>query len=141
MEVHLPRMRLSGPTSVNPASVSSPGNPCQYAEIEQLTFSRPLYLQLMAPLLVLLTAGAAAYAVFAQPLSQLIVNAGALLLGIWGMRSILVGDVPAFGTAVDLALASVVLFLLTAIIVRALYVLEERSGLHVPLIGRSRSDQ
>ncbi len=63
-----------------------------------------------------------------RPLDQLIINSGALVLGVWGIRSILLGTgVPGF-TAVDLALAVVILFLLATITVRTLYLLEDSSA-------------
>src|SRR5262249_44736589 len=71
--------------------------------------------------MVLLIAAAAAYAVFLRPLDQILVNAGALILGIWGVRSVLLGtDAPPGASAVDLSLSAVVLFLLAAILARAM---------------------
>src|SRR5207253_11279785 len=65
--------------------------------------------------LVLLVSAAAAYAVFMRPLDQLVLNSGALILGVWGVRSILLGSSVPGITAVDLALSVVILFLLVAI--------------------------
>jgi hypothetical protein len=77
-------------------------------------------------LLVLLVTAAAAYAVFLRPLSELIAGAGALVLGVWGIRAVLLGtNVPGF-TAVDLSLAVVILFLLGAITARVLISLYRR---------------
>ena len=68
------------------------------------------------------------YAVFLRPLDQLIINAGALILGVWGIRVVLFGTTLPGLTAVDLALWSVILFLLLTITVRTLWLLEEDSG-------------
>jgi hypothetical protein len=62
--------------------------------LKELTFTRPLWLQILTVLLILLITAAASYAVFIEPVSQLVVNAGALILGIWGTRTILVGSAP-----------------------------------------------
>src|SRR5207253_10609574 len=100
-----------------------------------MAFSRPLYLQALAVLLVLLVTAAAAYAVFLRPLDEIVINSGALVLGVWGIRAILLGtNVPGF-TAVDLALSVVILFLLVAITVRALLYLWGRGR------GRSGPDE
>lgn len=92
---------------------------------------RPLYLRVLTVLLVLLVTAAAAYAVFLRPLDQLLLNAGGLVLGIWGIRAILLGTGLTVLTLVDLALMSVILFLLVVITARVLWLVEPRSGLHV----------
>ena len=99
-----------------------------YLFVDVVRFSRPLYLQVLTVFLVLLAAAAAAYAVLLRPLDQLIINAGALILGVWGIRSILLGTTLPGLTAVDLALWSVILFLLVTITVRTLWLLEEDTG-------------
>jgi len=104
------------------------------------TLERPVYLRVLTVLLVLLVAAAAAYAVFLRPLDQLLVNAGGLVLGIWGIRAILLGAGLTELTLVDLALMSVILFLLVIITARVLWLVQPRSGLHmlrVPLWHRS----
>jgi hypothetical protein len=117
------------------------GGRYQYLVLTELTFTRPLYLQILTVLLVLLITAAASYAVFIEPVSQLVVNAGALILGIWGIRTILVGQgTPPGATAVDLSLSIVILFLLVAIAVRMLRVLWERGELHLPRPSRSRRE-
>lgn len=92
---------------------------------------RPLYLRVLTVLLVLLVTAAAAYAVFLRPLDQLLVNAGALVLGIWGVRAILLGSDSAVLTLVDIALICVILFLLAMITARVLWLVEPRSSLRM----------
>ncbi len=124
---------------VEPVVVSSPDDPTvQVAEARQpylfvdvVRFRRPLYLQVLTVCLVLLVTAAAAYAVFLRPLDQLIINAGALILGVWGIRVILLGTTLPGLTAVDLALWAVILFLLVTITVRTLWLLEEGTGWRV----------
>ena len=57
----------------------------------------------------------AAYAVFLRPLHDLILSTGSLVIGVWGIRSILVPSNIAGRTGVDVALGLVILFLLGAI--------------------------
>jgi hypothetical protein len=94
-----------------------------------MTFSRPTYLQVLTVLLVMLVTAAAAYAVLMRPLDQLVINAGALVLGVWGIRAIMLGTSVPGVTAVDLCLMLVILFLLLALSVRTLSYLYPRSGL------------
>jgi hypothetical protein len=135
----IPRMRMGEPLPINAQLVPNGAGQYQYLVLTELTFTRPLYLQILTVLLVLLITAAAAYAVFAQPVSQLVVNASALILGIWGIRTILVGGALLPGlSAIDLSLSIVILFLLVAIAVRMLRVFWERGELQVPWPGRSR---
>src|ERR671939_788786 len=130
LENQIPRMRMDEPLPINAQLVPNGAGQYQYLVLTELTFTRPLYLQILTVLLVLLITAAAAYAVFAQPVSQLVVNASALILGIWGIRTILVGGALLPGlSAIDLSLSIVILFLLVAIAVRMLRVLWERGEL------------
>ena len=85
----------------------------------------------LAVLLVLSIAAAAAYSVFLRPLMDLVVSFGALVLGVWGVRTIIVPVNLHFQTAVDLALSIVILFLLGGISVKALILAHDRGGLRV----------
>jgi hypothetical protein len=85
-------------------------------------------------MLVILIAAAAAYSVFLRPLHDLVVNAGALVLGVWGIRSILVPSSIAYITAVDLALSLVIIFVLGALTIRALLFVHDEAQLG--LFGR-----
>jgi hypothetical protein len=135
--------------NVEPLVVSSSDDPTvqravarqPYLFVDVVRFSRPLYLQVLTVCLVLLVSAAAAYAVFLRPLDQLIINAGALILGVWGIRVILLGTSLIGLTAVDLALWSVILFLLVTITVRTLWLLEEGTGWRVlRMLLRHRRD-
>ncbi len=132
LHMQSPRMEIANLQAIPPASVYSDGDLYQYFTVNTLTFQRPLYLKVLTVLLVLLVSAAAAFAVFMRPLDQLVINSGALVLGVWGIRSILLGtDVPGI-TAVDLSLSVVILFLLAAITVRAALYLQRRSGINPP---------
>jgi hypothetical protein len=112
-----------------PQSASGSSRP-QYVYLTTLDFQRLLHVRVLAVLLVLLITAAAAFAVFLRPFQDLVVNAGALIIGIWGIRAILTPANVNYVTAVDLSLSVVILFLLGAITVRAVVFLYERSELH-----------
>jgi hypothetical protein len=141
MQGRIPRTKMEAPVVIDPASLVSPVNAEPYAVIELLTFQRPLYLKVLTILLVMLVSAAAAYAVFMRPLDQLIINSGALVLGVWGIRSILLGTSLPGLTAVDLALSVVILFLLVTITVRTLYLLESTSAIGFVRRFRRRQEE
>jgi len=62
-----------------------------------------------------------------RPLHDLVINSGALVLGVWGIRSLLTPGT-ASRTLIDLSLSLVILFLLGAITFRALQFLYVRGG-------------
>ena len=126
----LPRLDLVKTVQVDPASVETVDNErmdLHYAFVHRFTFRRPAYLRVLGLMLVLLVAAAAGFAVFLRPLQELVLSAGGLVLGVWGVRSIISPSNHGFVTAVDLSLALVILFLLGAIAVRALVFLVEQS--------------
>ena len=125
----IPRAVLNKPTPVDVRSVFVDDPAYTYASVTQLTIVRPLYLRLFTVVLVLLISAAATYAVFMRPLHELVINSGALILGVWGIRAVLLGaNLPGF-TAVDLSLMIVILFLLASITWRALRFLQPHSGI------------
>jgi hypothetical protein len=118
LQSQLQRLIMDRPRSIDPRTVSAETGSDPFHYVRALQFWRPLYLPVLAVLLVLLIAGAAAYSVHTQPVSQLLLGVGSLVLGVWGIRSILVPGVPPYVTAVDLALSLVILLLLGGIIAR-----------------------
>jgi hypothetical protein len=127
----LPRHTMSLPVAVTPASIRSDDDAIPYAYAFGVSFDRPRYLRLLTVILVVLIAAAAAYAVFMRPLEDLVVNSGALVLGVWGIRGILTPGNMYYLTAVDLALSIVIIFLLGAITVRALMYIHDRGDMRV----------
>jgi hypothetical protein len=128
LQEQLPREIMATPQVVDPDSVSTLDDPYQLQALTVLRFARPLDVQVLAILLVVLIAAAAAYAVFMRPLADLVIGSGALVLGVWGIRAILTPGT-AYRTLVDLALSAVILFLLGAITVRALQYAHEKGSL------------
>ena len=132
LQEQLPRQSMAGPVALDPASVQDEADPYPYHMVESLRFYRPLYLRVLAVLLVVLIGAAAVYAVFMRPLDELIINAGGVVLGVWGIRGILTPSSFVHLTAVDLALSVVILFLLGAISVRMMSWSHEKAGLPWP---------
>lgn len=127
----VPRQTMDPPIAIDPTSMRPEHVPYDYLYVEALTLVRPLWLRVLAILLVLLVAAAGAYAVFMRPLNELVINAGALVLGVWGIRQILTNSNYPGLTAVDLSLSIVILFVLSAITVRALLFAHDRAELRL----------
>lgn len=134
----IPRAVMTRPVPVALGKVFVDDPAYQYVNVTQLTFVRPLYLRILTVFLVLLVSAAAAYAVFMRPLHELVLSSGALVLGVWSIRAILLGaNVPGF-TLIDLSLIVVILFLLAAITWRALLFLHDQGDLSLPLLNRRK---
>jgi len=127
----LPRQTMSLPVPVDPAGIQEEDDSLKYAYAFGVSFDRPRYLRLLTVVLVLLIAAAAAYAVFLRPLQDLVVNSGALVLGVWGIRAILTPGNLYYLTSIDVALSIVIIFLLGAITVRALVFIHDEGDLRV----------
>jgi hypothetical protein len=119
LQEQLPRELMLAPTAADPDVSRDAADPYELQAVSVLRFERPLHQRILAVLLVILIAAAAAYAVLMRPLNDLVINSGALVLGVWGIRAILTPGT-AYRTVIDLALSAVILFLLGAITVRAL---------------------
>jgi len=120
LQMQVQRLKMSPPLSIDRRPLSTDADLDAFLYVRELKFWRPLYLPVLAVQLVLLIAGAAAYSVRTQPVHQLLLGIGSLVLGVWGIRAILVPGVPPYITAVDLALSFVILLLLGGIIARGL---------------------
>ena len=134
----LPRLTLIETAEIDPASMETVDNErmdLHYAFVHRFTFQRPAYLRVLGLMLVLLVAAAAGFAVFLRPLQELVLSAGSLVLGVWGVRSIISPSNHGVVTAVDLSLALVILFLLSAITVRTLVFLVEQCRSAAPPVA------
>jgi len=140
----VPRFQMAEPVPVDAASTVNdpqqivPGRARdEYLSIHVLRLQRSRWLQIMAVMLVLLIAMASGYAAFMRSVPDLVMGAGGLVLGVWGIRSMLVPGSISYATVVDMALGLVITFLLTTLSVRMLLYLCERNGIR---IGRRTPD-
>ena len=118
LQSDLQQMSMAAPAPRDATSLNEAEEGFDYFAIDALRFSRWQAGQGLAVILVLLIAAAAAYAVFLRPLHDLILSTGSLVLGVWGIRSVLVPSSIGGRTGVDVALALVILFLLGALSIR-----------------------
>lgn len=134
----IPRVHMALPRPLDPASIRPESANFSYLYVNELTFSRPAYLKALIVLIVALIGAASFYAVALRPFDQLIINAGALVLGVWGVRSLLLGSFPADVTMVDIALMGIIFLSLCGITFRALLLTHAHSGL-TPRFWRRRA--
>ncbi len=125
----VPRMTLAKPRL---ESVAAPTG-ATYDQVITLTLSRPVYLRVLTVLLILLITLASIYGVLLEPFQRILATIGGLVLGIWGVRSLLVGSYPPDSTGVDLVLEAVILLILLTVIGRATW--------HLYRSGRDASDR
>ncbi|MBA2596757.1 MAG: hypothetical protein H0V00_09065 [Chloroflexia bacterium] len=87
-------------------------DPQEFLGVQQLRFERPVHQEILSVLLILLIAVSAVMAVAMRSMSDLLIGVGSLILGIWGVRSVLVPSSLPMVTSIDLALSMIILFVL-----------------------------
>ena len=128
LEDSVSQLSMSAPVPVDPASVSSPGASGTFFAVDRVSWQRPLHLRLLSILLVLLIGASAVFALSLKDLEDLLLGIGGIILGVWGVRSIVVQTPLPDLTFVDIALALIILLLLLALAIRAARHFYRRSG-------------
>ena len=90
LEDQVVRLNMGPPVPVDPASVRSETDPVNFLLVDQLQWQRPLYLRIVTVLLVLLISASAIFALGLRTLHELVLGIGGIILGIWGVRSVVV---------------------------------------------------
>jgi hypothetical protein len=119
LEDQVVRLNMNPPVPVDPASVRSESDPVDFLLVDRLQWQRPLYLRIVTVLLVILISASAIFALGLRTLHELVLGIGGIILGIWGVRSVVVQTELPDVTLIDLILAFVMLVLLLALSVRA----------------------
>jgi hypothetical protein len=119
LEDQVVRLNMNPPMPVDPASVRSPNDPVDFLLVDQLQWQRPVYLRIVTILLVILISASAVFALGLRTLHELVLGIGGIILGIWGVRSVVVQTELPDVTLIDVLLAFVMLVLLLALSVRA----------------------
>lgn len=110
---------MVAPVQVDPAHTKAITDPIEFVGVQEMRFERPIHLEILAILLITLIAVSAAMAVAMRDVNDLIVGIGSLVLGIWGVRSVLVPQPLPVVTSIDLALSVVILLVLLGLSLRA----------------------
>jgi hypothetical protein len=125
------RLNMLPPVPIDPAAVRAPSDPFNFLVVDQLVWERPLYLRILAALLVLLISISGIFALGLRSVHELVLGIGGIILGIWGIRSIVVQSELPDVTLIDLMLGLVILLLLVGLSVRAAHYFFLKSGVRL----------
>jgi hypothetical protein len=120
---------MAPPVEIDPARAAALTDPQAFLGVQQLHFERPIHQQILSVLLILLIAVSAILAVAMRSITDLLIGIGSLILGVWGVRSVLVPDTLSVVSSVDLALSVIILFVLLGLSLRAAYQFRQQSEL------------
>jgi hypothetical protein len=123
------RLNMKPPQPVDPASVRSPSDPAEFMLVDLLEWERPRYLRIMTVMLVILISASGVFALGLRSLHELVLGIGGIILGIWGVRSVVVQSPLPDVTLIDLILGFVMLALMLALAIRAARYFYVQSGL------------
>lgn len=114
----LTRLSMHPPVPVPMVEHAPASQVHKFFAMQRIVFHRPAYIKIICTLLVVLISASGFFALGTQTLRQLSIGIGGLILGIWGVRSIVIqGDLPDL-TLVDTILAIIILLLLLGLAVR-----------------------
>ena len=128
----IPDIIMDSPVPIAPDTVSVAADPFGFLAVQALTFERPAYLKVLAVVLVVLIAISATLAMFTRGIDELALGFGGIILGVGGVRSVLMPQALSTVTAIDLALSWLILLLLLGLAVRAMLHFHRHSDLPVP---------
>ncbi len=138
LQNRIPDMIMDAPTPIHPDAATAVADPFGFLAVQELTFERPAYLKVLAVVLVALIAVSATMALFTREVNDLALGICGLILGVWGIRSILMPQGVSTVTAIDLALSWLILLLLLGLALRAALHFHRHSDLPLPRPGRTR---
>lgn len=118
LQSQLSYLELQPPQRIDPSRAAAATDPWTIALVEDLRFERPEYLKILAVLLVTLIAVSGTIALLRRDIDDLLLGIGGLILGVWGIRSVLNSQPLPGITAIDLALSLVILIMLLGLTVR-----------------------
>lgn len=130
----IPRVNMARPQLLSASQYD--GNGVVYDSVASLELSRPLYLRILNVDLILLIVASAFYGVIFRPFDQIIPTVGALVLGVWGVRSLLVGSYPPDSTGVDLILETAIFMVLLVVGIRSVHYMWPGAQLGAASAGR-----
>ena len=138
LQNRIPDMIMDAPMPIHPDTATAAADPFAFLAVQAITFERPAYLKVLAVVLVALIAVSAAMALFTREVNDLALGIGGLILGVWGIRSILMPQGVSTVTAIDLALSWLILLLLLGLALRAALHFHRHSDLPLPRPRRAR---
>lgn len=120
---------MDTPRQLDPSTVAHASDADRYLGVMELTFRRPLYLRVLGLFLPLLVALSTGLSLVTRNVNDLLVGVGSLVIGIWGVRAVLVPSGYPVVTTIDLSLSMIILLLLLALAIRSARQFHRRSAL------------
>ena len=130
LEDRVARLSMAPPVPVDPVSVRSVNDPVDFLLVDRLQWERPRHLRIVTVLLVILISASGLFALGLRSLHELVLGIGGIILGIWGVRSVVVQTPLPDVTLIDLILGFVILVLLLVLSMRAAryFYVQSRAG-------------
>lgn len=122
---------MRSPMQIDPALARSPTDPYDFVAVQELQFRQPTYVIVLAVLLVVLISMSGIIAVTTKSYQDLALGIGSVVLGVWGVRSVLVTQPMPGSTLVDIALSFVIIAVLLAFVTRSAVYFQRRSGWNI----------
>ncbi|MFT4036916.1 MAG: hypothetical protein QM692_01950 [Thermomicrobiales bacterium] len=122
------------PVQIDPDRAQSITDVIDFFGVQELRFTRPIHMKILTVLLLVLISVSAFTAVAMREVNDLLVGVGSLVIGIWGVRSILVPQPMSVVTSVDLTLSVVILFVLLGLLLRGAQLLQRKA--EIPPVRR-----
>jgi hypothetical protein len=132
LQSQLSHLVMDPPHTIDPTRAMAVTDPYALPLVEALRFNRPDYLKILAVLLIALISVSGGIALLRRNIDDLLLGIGGLILGIWGIRSVLVNQPLPGVSAIDLALSFVILFLLLGLTMRLSRHFHRSSNWHWP---------
>jgi hypothetical protein len=123
------RLNMIPPQPVDPAQVRSPSDPTDFLLVDEMQWQRPRYLRILTIMLVILISASGMFALGLRSLHELVLGIGGIILGIWGVRSVVVQSPLPDVTLIDAVLGLVIMVMLLALALRAARYFYVLSGL------------
>jgi len=139
LQNQVPTLNMNQPRQIDPASVAEPSDPYRLPIIVGLRFARPDYVKILAVVLIALIAVSGVMGLAMRAIDDLLLSIGGIILGVWGIRTILINQPLPGVSAIDVALSFVILFLLLGLMLRVIRYLYQRTHWSWPVREHHRS--
>jgi len=129
------RMELKGFNKVDGAAYKPRNVAEPYLLAGIATFERPMHLKIIVTMVVLMIVLVSVYTMATRPFNELILDVGAIILGIFGARELVIKDFPSDTTFVDTLFGLIVLYNLVVVVFRSItyfYALSKKDPSETP---------
>ncbi len=131
IQEQVPRVEMTEFKLVDPVTVKPMKSTFDYAYAGEMSFSRTPHIVIVVSLVSVLSLAVVVFTVITRPFDTLVLNVGATIFGIWGIRSLTLGGYPPDITILDFVLTIAVIFMLLVLTFRGMNYFHERGNLKI----------